>query len=153
MNDIRPFRQSPSRAMLFCWSRSIFPGPDCPAWRPLNPSLCLRPSMFYHAHRHRTAATHTPLTSFHPPLRFHLLLPALCAATRQIHISSPSTKTSMPHARAQLMNFNPHRNKQQVPRKFSSLTMKKQIGHMAGKWEGCSDVVAATVFSCIHGCP
>lgn len=66
------------------WTRTISPGPGSPAWRPLNPSLCLRPFMFHHAHRHRTAS----LSRIFPStLCFHLLLPALCPATSQIYIS------------------------------------------------------------------
>lgn len=49
------------------WTRTISPGPGSPAWRPLNPSLCLRPFMFHHAHRHRTPPS---LASFHPPFTF-----------------------------------------------------------------------------------
>lgn len=105
IDDRRPFHQSPSRALLFNWTRTIFSGPDSPAWRPLNPSLCLRPSMFHHAHRHKTPSlSHL---SIHPFIFISSCQP--CTRLQAKFTSPGAIKTCLQHMGT---NSRPHTHKQ-----------------------------------------
>lgn len=84
MDDRTPFHQSPFRALLFNWTRTIFSGPDSNAWWPLNPSPL---PQTIHGSSCPQAQNCLSLASFHRPFHFHLLLPALRPATGQIYIS------------------------------------------------------------------